>query len=270
MPVGYAQGKWLALKALATQARFFTNWNEVFSAYRAGRNLPPLRLRSGLTLYHAPNDDIWALFEEIFVARCYSRPDFFNPRPDQCVLDCGANVGTFAIYLQSVAPGIRVNCFEPAASTRRRLQENITANHLDGLVQIHPFAVFDHEGELKLPQAAFAGSSSFFDTQAPQGAVETVQCTTLSHAVALCGSAPIDLLKIDVEGAELEILESTEADNPTLWESIPRVVMEYHEAIRPGCRDRLMALLRPHYPNVEAWPTSPNGGLGIIQATRLG
>src|SRR5437773_6326479 len=111
-------GKWQALSALASQLRYFKNGMEVFRAFRAAQPLPPLQLRSGLTLFHGPTDNACSLFREIFVERCYTRDGFYSPAPSDCVMDFGANIGFFAAYLQCAAPGINVHCFEPAASTR--------------------------------------------------------------------------------------------------------------------------------------------------------
>lgn len=264
----WIRGKLRAVRTLATQARHFSNWKEVYGAFRRGQPLPTLELRGGLTLQHGPADDIWSLFHEIFVERCYATPDFYVPQKEHCVLDCGANIGTFALYLQSVAPGIRVHCFEPASDTRSRLERNIKANHLETQVTIHPCAVFDHEGELELPKATFAGSASVFGENTTGDAVEKVRCITLAQAIELCKTSHVDLLKVDVEGAELEILENADTVSPPLWPRIQRVVMEYHEAIRPGCRERIAKLLERHYSKVKSWPVTPSGELGILQASR--
>ncbi len=230
--------------------------------------MPTLHLRNGLTLQHGPSDDIWSLFHEIFVERCYASPEFYVPQTEHCVLDCGANIGTFALYLQSVAPGIQVHCFEPASDTRSRLERNRESNHLEKHLTIHPFAVFDHEGELKLPKATFAGSASVFGENTSGDAAERVRCITLVQAIELCKTSHIDLLKVDVEGAELEILENADSVSPAIWPTIERIVVEYHEAIRPGCCERIVKLLERHYSKVKSWPMSPLGELGIIQASR--
>lgn len=258
-------GKLQALRTLKIHAQYFSNWFEVFRAYRRGNRLPPLQIRrAGIVLKHGPSDDAWSLFREIFVERCYTRPEFYTPKPSDTVIDCGANVGFFALYLESVAPGIRVHCFEPSTSNRSRLSINISENLLENLITVHPVAVMDREGVLELTQAPQAGSTSAFDASL-NGSKESVRSISLDQAIAMTGAQKIDLLKIDVEGAEIEILEGASAE---CWQKIQRVVLEYHEAIRPGCLERVRSVLSKRYSRIHAWPVSPKGELGILEASR--
>jgi FkbM family methyltransferase len=255
-------GKWNAAKTLATQMYFLSNWKDVFAAYRSHQPLPPLRLRNGLAIHHREGDPAWSLFEEIFVDKCYTRPGFYTPSQGDCVIDLGANIGLFALYLQTAAPGIKVNCFEPSAGTRAQLEKNISANGFDENVVVHPYAIMNKDESRTLHKAEYSGSSSFFLANKAGG--EEVKCITLAKAIEKCGAAQVDLLKIDTEGAEIEILDGVA---PETWKKIKRVVLEYHEDVRPGCYKILMETLKPHYSNVKSWSTSPTGLLGVIQAT---
>src|SRR5262249_32277270 len=131
----HLRGKLYAARTLAQFASMLENWRAVWDAYRGKAPIPPLRLRGGITLYHEPGDDTFALFREIFLDHCYTRAGFYRPRPADTVIDLGANVGFFALYLQWRARGIRIHCFEPAVETRRRLGHNIEANHLTESVE---------------------------------------------------------------------------------------------------------------------------------------
>src|SRR5947209_1159886 len=106
-PSQWITAKWKAAGALALFIRSFRNWGEVWEAYRNRRPLPRMVLRDGLTVHHGEGDDPVYLFREIFVDRCYTSGGFYSPSPADTVLDLGANIGFFALYLQHAARGVR-------------------------------------------------------------------------------------------------------------------------------------------------------------------
>jgi FkbM family methyltransferase len=259
--------KWRSVRFRATMFRWFHNWRAILDACRAGETLPPLVLRNGLTIHHGPGDSPLFIFNEIFRERCYTGGGFYRPRPSDTVLDLGANIGLFLVYLQWRARGIRVHCFEPAAETRHRLEHNIRANELETCVSVYPFAVSDSEGVVSLQQAPKTGVRSMFGTRQPDAPpAELVRCIGLGRALELCGARRVDLLKIDVEGAEIEIIEGAGAE---VWERIDRVALEFHDHYRPGCRERVTAALATHgfdHIAVDTKPGSPH--VGVIWASR--
>ena len=260
-------GKWHAAGSLAQFVRFFRNWREVWDAYRTGAPLPPMVLRNGLTLHHDPADDPILLFRELFVHRCYTRDGFYAPRSDDVVLDIGGNVGFFAVSLQWMTPGVRVHSFEPAADTRARLLRNVTANGLDALVTVYPFAVTNAPGEVQLNAASLTGHRSLFDREtATEAPGESVPSINLAQAIELTGASQIDLLKIDVEGSEIEIVEGADAGT---WKKIRRGVVEYHDLFRPACQGRVTRVLAAQgFSSLETLPEPSPPGLGLIRASR--
>jgi hypothetical protein len=74
----------------------------------------------------------------------------------------------------------------------------------------------------------------------------------------------IDFLKLDVEGAELDILEG--ADFSTLGR-IQKVALEFHEHFRPGSKEGVLTYLRKNgFGDIRA--NTGTGRLGIIRASR--
>ncbi len=259
--------KWRSLYFRIAAFRWFRNWRELIAAWKAGAPLPPLVLRNGLTLYHGPGDSPWYNFHEIFRDDCYTRGGFYRPRPRDTVLDVGANIGTFALYMQWRAFGVRVHCFEPASETRQRLKQNVEANGLQPFVSLHPVAVSDRRGEAELKAGRKSDVRSFFaSSDSRDGPGEVVRCVRLDEALAECGVGRVDLLKIDVEGAELEIVEGAPAE---VWQKIDRVALEFHDTFRPGCRDRVLRVLRDAgYRNITVEPQPRRPQLGTIRASR--
>ena len=260
-------GKWYAAGSLAQFIRYFRNWREVWEAYRTQAPLPPMVLKDGLRLFHEPSDDPILLFRELFVHRCYTRDGFYLPRSGDVVLDIGGNIGFFAVSLEWMARGVRVHSFEPAPDTRTRLRRNVTTNGLEDVVTIYPFAVTNNHGVVQLNAAALTGHRSLFDRPtSPAEPGETVPCINLAQAVELTGASRIDLLKIDVEGSEIEIVEGADAET---WKKIRRVVVEYHDLFRPGCQERVFRVLTAlGFPFLEILPEPKPPGLGLIRASR--
>lgn len=249
--------------------RHFENADDLWIAWCERSQPPAFRTRNGISIHHQPCDPVYFLVAEIFFRESYTG-GFFTPRLGQTVVDCGANIGVFALFLSDVAPGIKVHCFEPSADTFRRLKSNIDLNDLQQFVSAYPYAIWKENTQRALHHFLSSGRRSFFGDGRlkSSGPNEMVKCVDLCEAIRLCEAERIDLLKIDVEGAELEIVE---AAPQSVWQSVEKVVLEYHEEMRPGCRERILRALSNagyrqlrvrHTGNVE---TSP---VGIIQASR--
>ena len=247
--------------------RTLENWRAVRSAARAQRPIPLLRLRGGLVIGHAPEDVPYDVFHEVFIQRLYVGGGFYRPRPHHVILDGGAHIGFFALHLAWLTPGVRVHCFEPAPATRTRLAANLARNRLERTITVHPYALLDREATLPLRLSTLSGNHSLFDRpDASADPPELVRSLSLGMALDLCGT-PVALLKLDVEGAEVEILEG--ADDATLAR-VARVALEYHDFLRPGCRARVeRRLVRAGFTHIETVPTAMDGTIGILRAARV-
>lgn len=119
------------------------------------------------------------------------------------VLDVGANFGVFTMLMCEYALDARVYAFEPDPRTFAALQRNVSANELTNRVRCIQSAV-----------GASVGTAAFLDTGAPatnrivsggdhtfQVALTTVDVFCREHDLS-----SVDFLKIDVEGAELDVL----------------------------------------------------------------
>jgi FkbM family methyltransferase len=126
--------------------------------------------------------------------------------PKSVIVDVGANFGLYSICAGARTPKGKIFAFEPIPEQLTLLQTNITDNHLEGIVLPRGKAVAEVAGVRKF----FISESASFSGFAETGRSETsrsldVDCITLDTYDELSGLA-VDLLKIDVEGAELEVL----------------------------------------------------------------
>jgi FkbM family methyltransferase len=243
----------------------FLNADAVLRARMSGQPLPPLRLRNGQIVHHAPVDPVLELYNEIFVHRVYTLPTFYSPSSNDTVVDCGANIGVCALHLSHLAPGIRIYCFEPCTDTSDRLRANVIANGLQDRVAIFPLALWDSHVTRELTVVAGSNAASLhLSSETSPRIRQTVPCITLSTALSFCSSRHVDLLKIDAEGAELEILQGAATLD---WDRVRRVAVEYHGFLRPRCALEVLSLLASYgFSNI--YLEGLHSDLGLITATR--
>ncbi len=133
-------------------------------------------------------------------------------KPGMTVLDVGANEGLYTLFsARRVGPAGRVVAFEPSSRERRKLQQNVTRNRL-GNVTVVPCAVGSREGTAALQIAAGVHSGhntlgALVYDDAPAAGVEHVRVERLDRLIERLGVASVDVIKIDVEGAEMHVLE---------------------------------------------------------------
>lgn len=226
----------LRLKAL--MARGLSNWSEVWTAYARGAMPPPLRLRRGIVIRHAPGDSPVFLFLEIFANGCYRRR--LGRLSDGAIVDIGANIGMFAIDCATRYPDVHVHAYEPNPETFKTLQRNIADNGLAARVHVYNEAVGREPGILRLWQSDGSIAATGYPTASDErGASIDVPLVDLATVLRRAGRR-VDVLKIDAEGAEADILEGTP---PALLQAVDQVIGEYHESRVPGVLGRSRAAL---------------------------
>ena len=135
--------------------------------------------------------------------------------PGTAIIDVGANIGNHAIFFGAVldAP---VYAFEPFEANHRLLEMNIAANGMDRQVLTACCAIGQRDGSASL-QAGPANNLGITRVSFGAGSVPVRSLDSL----AITG--PIGLLKIDVEGAETEVLLGARA---TISEWLPDILVE--------------------------------------------
>lgn len=156
--------------------------------------------------------------------------------PGATVYDIGANVGIYSLLASSlVGPSGTVYAFEPLARNLRYLRRHIALNQLQNCVVLE-LAVSNLEGTRRFSAASWDYSMGRLS---PKGEISVQSITLDSCIYGEKGLRPPDLVKIDVEGAELEVLQGGAR---VLTEFHPAVFVEIHGALlHADCRAFLVA-----------------------------
>jgi FkbM family methyltransferase len=131
-----------------------------------------------------------------------------GPLQSPCVFDVGANVGDYSASALQANPGARLHCFEPSKAHFELLKTRLPGQG----VAIHPFGLSDAAETRSLHKdcdvtglaSLLSRDLSHLNIQLDQ--LENVQLEVGDKYVARLGIKQIDLLKIDVEGWEMSVL----------------------------------------------------------------
>ncbi|SCF34910.1 methyltransferase, FkbM family/amino acid adenylation domain-containing protein [Micromonospora purpureochromogenes] len=216
------------------------------------------------------------LYDEIFVQQVYLR-DGIVLRPGATVLDVGANIGMFSLFVHTVCPDATIHAFEPVPSVADVLRRNVAEFGVPATV--HSFGLSRAAGEVSFtyypgysmmsghaayadPDAEVAVIKRYLANERDAGADErdvlldradellaerfagrelTVPVRPLSAVLDELAPDRIDLLKIDVQRAEADVLAGL-ADRH--WPLVAQVAMEVHDAAGTDTEGRLDELTR--------------------------
>jgi FkbM family methyltransferase len=163
-------------------------------------------------------------FDKIFVNGEY---EIQLPRPPQLIIDAGANVGYASVFFANRYPQARILAIEPDTDNFRLLQHNTRAYPNIRCMQC---GIWSRNTNLRIenPQDE-PWAFRVVETDVALGSIAAV---TLERLMQQAGAQRIDVLKMDVEGAEREIFA---AANCRLWlEKTDTLIAELHEQISPG------------------------------------
>lgn len=165
-----------------------------------------------------------AAFEHVFVNEEYG---FSLAQPPSIIVDAGANVGMSAAYFALRYPTARIFAVEPELSNFKILKKN--AQLFPQIIPINA-ALWNREGSVQV----LDNGGGHWGMRAVEARAPTEMCvraTTLRTLMHEFKIEKIDLLKVDVEGAECEIFEDA-----SQWiDDVGVICAELHDRFRPGC-----------------------------------
>ncbi len=153
-------------------------------------------------------------------------------KPDHIFLDVGANIGTYSLSASAClqkSEGGMVYSFEPVRHIFGIFKNNIELNNIENIVPSR-LAVFEENTTLELYVSSLEnlGMSSMFHHDTESGEVERVEAIKMDDFLSKNQIGRVDLVKIDIEGAELFALRGMQA---TLQKFRPTLLMEISESV---------------------------------------
>lgn len=192
-PVPHLKPRWLRLCSEILQIRGY--------GYLKSRRVGAYRLRLD------PGDDNDRHYYFGTTGHANARLAHRLLRSGDCVIDVGANVGHFsAVCAELVGMNGQVHSVEASPFLFNRLQECVSEVH-DGPIHVHHAAVWSSKGQMTFHVATNSGWSSLLENATFQTAESvTVSAVTLDEFVSRENILHVRLLKLDIEGAEMDAL----------------------------------------------------------------
>ncbi|GAC1676858.1 MAG: FkbM family methyltransferase [Ktedonobacteraceae bacterium] len=212
------------------------NWYEVALPIATHKIPPRVILRNGARF---ESDSVyWADMHAIFFQGIYT-PRYLPIEKNDVVVDIGANIGVFTIYAARRTKKT-VYAIEPSPDNFRAIKQNIAANGLKNVVPLN-YAVSDKNGiELLFNNAASQHhrlNKVMHDSTATCINVPSITLIGLMESQKI---DRIDFLKLDCEGAEEIILQTTSLD---CLQKIRKIAMEFHDHLTLLNHDGMLKLL---------------------------
>lgn len=255
-------------------------------------------LPNGLEIVHLNQYETDYLYQEIFRDECYLRHGI-RIHDGDTVVDIGANIGLFSLFVLNRFPRARIYAFEPSPVVYELLKANCEAYGRE--VHVFQCGVSDHRKSAKFTfydkSSVFSGfhSNAVEDKRAIEAVVRNIlgaevdqdssdalvqeltakrlhrrtypcQLTSLSEIIRQSQIERIHLLKIDAEKSESDIIQGIEEAH---WPLIDQLVIEVHDRTGEAVKQLEQLLIGKGYTcAIEQEKLLENSGLFNIYATR--
>jgi len=176
-----------------------------------------------------PSSDVQT-YEQVFINQEY---DFLVETQPITIVDAGANIGLASIYFANKYPSAKIIAIEPEESNFKLLRENVAP-----YINIIPVqaALWHKNEEINLVDPGL-GKWGFMTeeqdaSENPLGVFcHPVMAMTIDKIIDDYELDKIDILKVDIEGAEREVF----GDTLSWIEKVDALIIELHERMKPGC-----------------------------------
>lgn len=172
------------------------------------------------------------VFQQVIKEKSYDGlVQLFENRKDQPlrIIDAGSNVGLTAIYLKRHFPASTIVCLEPQKSNFELLQKNIAANNLEAMYA-YKKALWSKSVVLR-PREKFRDnlpwSFAVEESASTASSPDSIDGITLAQLTEIHQWEKIDILKMDIEGAEAALFIDNDFQN-TL-SKVKVIAIEIHE-----------------------------------------
>ena len=169
-------------------------------------------------------------FEEIFIQKVYRHLTAHVP---QCktIIDLGANIGLASLYFAMRYPQCQLVAVEPDADNFRLLASNLQALTRTGRGTMIHAGVWNRECDLEIdaaPNTSGDFNAITVSEQHTETAMQTIHGMPIHRILEIANFTRIDILKVDIEGAEVQLFEGD-----TAWlDRVGCLAIEFHHTTR--------------------------------------
>lgn len=192
----------------------FSSIKLIFYRFLWNKRYIPHKVRYAKYIFTFPDylSFFWQI-KEIFLDESYN---FKSNRKVPVIYDCGANIGVSVIYLKKNHSNAKIYAFEPDPNIAKYLRNNLIDNKISD-VTVYEQAVWNKNEEISFISDNADGGSHYTSGQ-------SIKVNAVRLKELLIAEDYVDLLKIDIEGAETEVI----TDCSDQLKKIDNIFIEYH------------------------------------------
>ena len=198
--------------------------------------------------------EIW--YDQVYTGK------FYRPSPGDVIIDGGANIGLFSIWIARKHPQCRVLAFEPFAENFKLLQRNMASAGVSN-VKAFQAALGGRAGKGEIKREGQRSLDHRLVSCSSDAGEDAINIHSFSDVLRMAGGSNIALFKIDIEGSEYDLID---AADPKDLDRVDRFAIEYHDNIRPGT----LQFLKQRFSKMNLLEIQPasTGGYGMLYVTR--
>jgi FkbM family methyltransferase len=168
-----------------------------------------------------------SVFRQLLIDRCY---DFQRELSPDLIIDCGANIGLFSVLAANRFPGAHIVAIEPEESNFELLKRNTSP--YTNIECLHA-GIWSRKCRLRIKDRN-VGSWAYQVEESAEETASSFESVTIGDLLRRSGFETIDLLKIDIEGAELEVFNNSYGD----WiGAFKLMIVEVHDGSHAACSE---------------------------------
>jgi len=244
-----------SLVIMATRIR---NWWVLPQLFiRPGKKIMVL-LKSGLKFYVTNLLDLHIIKETIFDG-VYNFNYKLSPK---IILDVGAHVGDYSIYMGLEYPKAKIFAFEPNPKTYKILVENIKVNGVKNVTTIN-LGLSNRSQKEKLYLQLASGMTSVYKKENHSFSSVSINTLSLADFLRKYSVNSVDIMKVDCEGAEYKIFLGLPKNTLS---QIKNITMEYHDGLAKNSHVDLVKLFRKSNYNLTTQASKYEKSIGILKA----
>lgn len=195
------------------------------------------------TIRHYPSSD-FSVFKTVRIEEQYDfKEDIFNGKAVKYIIDAGSNVGYSTMYFKEKYQSSWIIAIEPSLDNIKVFETNIIDNNLKN-VTIENKGLWFKETDLYLDLGFRDGREHSIRTLPTYSSDKTViKTTTLALLLEKYNWNNIDILKIDIEGAEKYIFADEDVEK--VLQKTKLLAIEIHDELK--CREDIMQKINKYF-----------------------